>query len=38
VGQLKATPLLAEALGKGGLKIVGGRYDLDSGAVVIAGA
>jgi carbonic anhydrase len=38
VGRLKATPLLAEALGKGGLKIIGGRYDLDSGAVVIAGA
>ena len=38
VGRLKATPLLAEALGKGGLKIIGGRYDLDSGVVVIAGA
>jgi len=38
VGRLKATPLLAEALGKGGLKIIGGRYDLDSGSVVIAGA
>ena len=38
VGRLKATPLLADALGKGGLKIIGGRYDLDSGSVVIAGA
>jgi carbonic anhydrase len=38
VGRLQATPLLADALGKGGLKIIGGRYDLDSGAVVIAGA
>jgi carbonic anhydrase len=38
VDRLKATPLLAEALGKGGLKIIGGRYDLDSGTVVIAGA
>jgi carbonic anhydrase len=38
VGRLKETPLLAEALGKGGLKIIGGRYDLDSGAVAIAGA
>jgi carbonic anhydrase len=36
VGRLMATPLLAEAFGKGGLKIVGGRYDLDSGAVVLA--
>jgi carbonic anhydrase len=34
VSRLKTTQLLAEALGKGGLKIVGGRYDLDSGAVV----
>jgi carbonic anhydrase len=38
VERLKAAPLLAEALAKGGLKIVGGRYDLDSGAVAIAGA
>lgn len=38
VAALKATPLLAEALGKGSLKIVGGRYDLDTGAVAIAGA
>jgi carbonic anhydrase len=38
VGRLSATPLLAEALAKGGLKIIGGRYDLDSGTVVIAGA
>ena len=30
--------VLADALGKGGLKIIGGRYDLDSGAVVIASA
>ena len=38
VSRLRATPLLADALGKGGLKIIGGRYDLDSGTVVIAGA
>jgi carbonic anhydrase len=38
VDRLKTTPLLAEVLAKGGLKIVGGRYDLDSGTVVIAGA
>jgi carbonic anhydrase len=38
VSQLKGTPLLAEAVGKGGLKIVGGRYDLDSGSVTMAAA
>jgi carbonic anhydrase len=35
VAQLKATPILAEALNKGALKIVGGRYDLDSGMVEV---
>jgi carbonic anhydrase len=35
VAQLKATPLLAEALSKNALKIVGGRYDLDSGMVEV---
>ena len=35
VAQLKTTPILAEALNKGALKIVGGRYDLDSGMVEI---
>ncbi|MEP7190236.1 MAG: carbonic anhydrase [Roseiflexaceae bacterium] len=38
VGRLQATPLLADVVGKGRLKIIGGRYDLDSGTVVIAGA
>jgi carbonic anhydrase len=38
VGRLKALPLLADALSKGGLKIIGGRYDLDTGTVVIAEA
>lgn len=35
VAQLRATPLLADAVSKGALKIVGGRYDLDSGMVEI---
>jgi carbonic anhydrase len=35
VAQLKATPILAEALNKGALKIVGSRYDLDSGMVEV---
>lgn len=33
VNQLKASPLLAEALHAGKIKIVGGRYDLDTGVV-----
>lgn len=33
VNRLKATPILSEAVAKGELKIVGGRYDLDSGLV-----
>jgi len=35
VAQLKATPILADALSKGALKIVGGRYDLDTGMVEV---
>lgn len=35
VMQLKNSPLLAEALTKGQVKIVGGRYDLHSGVVEI---
>jgi carbonic anhydrase len=38
VEQLKTTPLLMDALGKGQLKILGARYDIDSGTVAIAGA
>lgn len=38
VNKLKNTPLLTEAINRGELKIVGGRYDLLSGAVdIIAG-
>jgi carbonic anhydrase len=33
VSQLKASPILAEAMHAGKLKIVGGRYDLDTGLV-----
>jgi carbonic anhydrase len=33
VNRLKASPILAELLVEGKLKIVGGRYDLDTGAV-----
>lgn len=33
VSQLKESPILAEALEAGKLKIVGGRYDLDTGLV-----
>ncbi len=35
VERLRATPLLAEAIKAGTLKIVGGRYDLDTGTVEI---
>lgn len=35
VNQLKASPVLAEAMGKGQLKIVGGRYDLDTGSITL---
>ena len=35
VAQLKATRILADALSKGALKIVGGRYDLDTGMVEV---
>jgi carbonic anhydrase len=33
VSRLKASPVLAEALKEGTIKIVGGRYDLDTGTV-----
>jgi carbonic anhydrase len=33
VSKLKRVPPLAEAVEKGQLKIVGARYDLDTGAV-----
>lgn len=33
VNALKQSPILAEALSQGKVKIVGGRYDLDTGAV-----
>jgi carbonic anhydrase len=33
VNQLKESPVLAEALHAGKIKIVGGRYDLDTGVV-----
>ena len=36
VEQLKKTPLLMDALAKGQLKIIGARYDIDSGTVGIA--
>jgi carbonic anhydrase len=35
VNQLKAAPLLSDAIGQGKLKIVGARYDLDSGLVEV---
>lgn len=35
VSRLKESPILAEALKEGKIKIVGGRYDLDTGAVEI---
>jgi carbonic anhydrase len=35
VSHLKGSPLLAEAMAKGQLKVVGARYDLDTGAVEI---
>ncbi len=35
VARLKESPILAELLEQGKLKIVGGRYDLDTGAVEI---
>jgi carbonic anhydrase len=35
VARLKESPILAELLEQGRLKIVGGRYDLDTGAVEI---
>lgn len=35
VSQLRNTPLLADAITKGQVKIVGGRYDLHSGVVEI---
>jgi carbonic anhydrase len=35
VQRLKATPILSEAVATGELKIVGGRYDLDSGVVEV---
>lgn len=35
IEQLKRSPLLAERLQSGDLKIVGGRYDLDTGTVTI---
>jgi carbonic anhydrase len=35
VNRLKATPILSEAVAKGELKIMGGRYDLDTGVVEI---
>ena len=38
VERLKSTAILAEALAQNKLKIVGGRYDLDSGAVEIVSA
>jgi carbonic anhydrase len=37
VAQLKATPMLAEVVKHGALKIVGARYDLDTGLVGIIG-
>jgi carbonic anhydrase len=38
VSRLKRTPILAEAIDKSGLKIIGARYDLDSGAVELTAA
>ncbi|MEO7912810.1 MAG: carbonic anhydrase [Roseiflexaceae bacterium] len=38
VERLKTTPMLMDALGKGQLKILGARYDIDSGTVMLAGA
>jgi len=38
VERLKSTAILAEALAQNKLKIVGGRYDLDTGAVEIVSA
>ena len=35
ISQLKGSPILAEAIQKGELKIVGARYDLDTGAVAL---
>jgi carbonic anhydrase len=35
VSHLKASPILAEAVAKGQLKIVGARYDLDTGSVAL---
>jgi len=35
VERLQAAPILSEAVAKGELKIVGGRYDLDTGVVEI---
>jgi carbonic anhydrase len=35
VSRLKASPILAEAIAKNQLKIVGARYDLDTGAVAL---
>ncbi|WP_199322479.1 carbonic anhydrase [Leptolyngbya sp. FACHB-321] len=35
IAQLKRSPLLAERLQAGTLKIVGGRYDLDAGSVTL---
>lgn len=35
VARLKESPILAKAVNEGALKIVGARYDLDSGAVTV---
>jgi carbonic anhydrase len=35
VSRLKASPILAEAIQKGRLKVVGARYDLDTGTVAL---
>lgn len=35
VSQLKGSPMLAEAIQKGQLKVVGARYDLDTGSVAL---
>ena len=37
VERLKSTAILADALQKGDLKIVGARYDLDTGLVEVIG-
>jgi carbonic anhydrase len=36
VERLKGSPILSEAIDKGELNVVGGRYDLDTGIVEIA--